>query len=99
MTFKSATGQTIDEAFQKFHDQHPEVYRYFKVYVNEILATGKKVTSSKMIINRIRWELYLDTKRKEEFKINDAFSSRYSRLYAEEFPKFKDIFHYRDLRS
>lgn len=98
-TYQKATGKTIDAAFEIYHQQNPKVYELFKKYVNDILSRGKKLTSAKMIINRIRWEIYMETKGNEEYRINDAFTSRYARLYAKEYPHYKDIFNFRDLRS
>jgi hypothetical protein len=99
-TFETATGKSIQEAFDCFHSENPHVYELFKRYVREIVKTkGRSVkTSSKMIINRIRWEVYLNTT-SEDFRINDAFTSRYARKFSEEFPDFAHLFNYRDLRS
>ncbi len=99
MNFHTATGKTIEEAFTKFHHDNPVVYDYFKRYVQQVLAAGKKVSSSKMIINRIRWEIYIELNSVEDFKINDAFTSRYARLYINEHPQHAEIFNLRELRS
>lgn len=98
-SYKITTGKSIDEAFVEFHAKNPQVYHYFKKFVNDVLARGKKITSSKLIINRIRWEIWIESTGTEEFKINDAFTSRYARLYAKEYPKYEDIFKFRELRS
>ena len=124
MKYSETSGKTIQEAFDEFHVEHPTVYEYFKKYTKVMYLSQRKrgikhediKTSSKMILNRIRWEISvagLDLKNKPdgpveekveqgiytEFKINDAFTSRYTRLFQEDFPKFAHIFNTRNLRS
>ncbi len=99
MTFEESTGRTIDEAFTEFHKKNPVVYEYFCRYVQQILDKGKKLTSSKMILNRIRWEIYIELNSEEEFRINDAFTSRYSRLYVTDHPDKSELFKFRELRG
>src|SRR5690348_2616867 len=102
-TFKEATGKTIDEAFAEFHESNPFVYELFCRYVNVILSKGKKITSSKMILNRIRWEIMYEREDGEDYKINDAFTSRYARLYLQQHPEHNDpekrLFELRELRT
>lgn len=109
-TYEAQTGQSIQEAFEKFHKQNPNVYDLFKKYVKQILIqkggwTKEKglkpnfKTSPKMIFNRLRWEIYMETNSDDGYRINDAFISRYARKFANDYPVFKDIFNYRDLRS
>lgn len=109
-TFEAATGKSISEAFERFDRCNPNVYELFKRYTREVLKkkggwTKEKglnpnfKTSAKLIINRIRWEMYFETNSEDAFKINDAFSAYYARKFANDYPVFKDIFNYRDLRS
>ncbi len=99
MTFEESTGRTIDEAFTEFHKKNPVVYEYFCRYVQQILDKGKKLTSSKMILNRIRWEIYIELNSAEDYRINDAFTSRYARLFITDHPEHAELFEFRKLRS
>lgn len=100
-TFTQATGQTIAEAFAAFDAANPQVYELFKKYVREVVkAKGKNVkTSSKLIINRIRWEVYVQTNSQDEFKINDAFTAHYARKFASDYPDYAHLFNYKHLRA
>lgn len=99
-SFTKQTGQTIEEAFKEFDTLNPHIYELFKKYLREWYRAnkGQGKTSSKLIINRIRWEV-MTTTTAQDFKINDAFTAHYARKFASEHPAFKDIFEYRELRS
>ena len=99
----------------------------FKKYLIEILEAERKKrgfistemikeqktlkTSSKMILNRIRWEIAtvgIQNTNSEQnasdgifdgFKINDAFTSRYARLFVDQNPDWSFLFNLRSLRS
>lgn len=109
MNYQSTTGKTIEQSFHEFDQANPKVYELFKSYTKELikkkgwskecgLPEGFK-TSAKLIINRIRWEMYIETVSGDGFRINDAFTAYYARKFANDYPAFKDIFNYRELRS
>lgn len=59
-----ANGKTIQESFEEFDAEHPEVYELFKRYMNDLveaqLRQGKTKEeiriSAALICQRIRWE-------------------------------------------
>lgn len=127
MNYKQSTGKSIDRAFTEYHEENPQVFEMFKKYINEIIASEVKKrgftsydmvkerktlkTSSKMILNRIRWEIAtvgIQNTNSEQnaservfdsFKINDAFTSRYARLFCDQNPDWAFMFNLRSLRS
>jgi len=101
MNFENQTGNTIVKAFLKFHRDNPEIYRLFKQYAFHMIKSRKmKKISSKLIINRIRWEVYVETYRDpRDFKINDAFTAHYARLFIHDHPGYEDFLELRKLRS
>ena len=98
MKFEQLKGKTIRDAFLEFDAKNPEVYSQFRRLAFQAINTGKKKTSSKMIINVIRWHFYLKTEG-DEFKINDAFTAYYARKFIAEFPDHRDMFELRRIRS
>jgi hypothetical protein len=102
-TYKESTGKSIDESFAEYHAKHPDVYEYFKRFALQWITTGATRISSKQIIGRIRWHVQVESlqeqQKPEDFKINDAFTSRYARLFAGEFPQHKDKLEQRALRT
>jgi hypothetical protein len=107
-SYRETTGTSIKEAFRAFHDANPHVYREFKNLAFKAIRANRKRISSKQIIGVLRWEFSLKTEdesfvtvdgEKRSFKINDAFTSHYARLFSKEFPEYADRFEKRRLRS
>lgn len=108
MNFKQNTGRTIQEAFEIFHRLNPQVYAECRRLALEALRKGRKKISFKLIINVVRWEKFMQTEEPTlwnqngtltAFKINDAYSSRYARLFKKEFPEYAHRIEFRGLRS
>lgn len=109
MKFEELNGKTITQAFLEFHRGNPGVYVAMKKMALEAINRGKKKISFKMIMNVVRWEIYMQTTDNAkaetdqgvtvEAKINDAYGSRYARLFIEEFPMHKDKIELRNLRT
>lgn len=95
--------RTIQEAFEKYHADNPRIYELFKRFALQIVEKRKnrpnKKTSANLLINRIRWEIYVETITDDGFRINDHYSSRYARKFVEEYPQYRDLFNFRELRS
>jgi hypothetical protein len=108
MNFRENTGKTIQTAFEDFHKKNPKVYEMFKKYALEAIKKGKKKISFKLIMNVIRWEVFMVTDeptlfnnkgQQTKFKINDAYGSRYARLFVADYPQYKGKIELRSLRS
>ena len=99
MNFKQKNGKTIEQAFSEFHKENPRIYEYFKEYF-ELLHIRKGISrvSSKLIINRIRFEISIGTT-SVDYKINDAFTAHYSRLFVKDYPQYIHCFEFRRIRS
>lgn len=100
-TYKTATGKTIDESFEEYVKDNPEIYKLFIGYALSWLKTGAKKISSKQIIGRIRWEVEVETKGESarDFKCNDAFTSRFARKFLSDYPEYSERIELRELRS
>ena len=108
MNFFKNTGITIQDAFNKYHAENPHVYEQFKRLALSAINKGKSKISFKMILNVVRWEVFIQTSeptlfdldgKMTKFKINDAYSSRYARLFVDEFPQHIDKVEFRELRA
>lgn len=87
---------TIESRFIKFHDDNPHVYEQFKFFAFQAIAAGVRKMSSKFLIERIRWDALVTTSAKD-FKINNDFTSRYSRMFISEYPVHADLFDTREI--
>lgn len=99
MKFSTQTGKTIADSFAEFHAANPKVYDLFKEQVYRAIRNRKEAVSSKQIINWIRWEVSLNINTKDTYKINDAFTSHYARLFIKDHPHYADMFELRELRD
>lgn len=97
--YQTATGKSIDDAFAEFHPKNPRVYEVFQEQCFRAIRLNRTKISAKQIIGYVRWHVSMTTETDDGFKINDAFTSRYARLFADQYPQYKDLFNYRELRS
>jgi len=98
MNYEQTTGESIRVSFNRFHRENPQVYDMFKQYAQVLLDTGATKLSSKLIINRIRWEIYIETTG-SPYKINDAYTAWYARKFCRHFPQYKSYFEFRRIRA
>ena len=91
--------RTIDERFEEFHVEHPEVFRMFSEFASQLLAAGHRRGSAEQIIQRIRWQTSMNPGRDGGFKINDHFRRRYAWMLAAADPRFGEFFEFRTLKG
>ena len=77
--------------FWDWHKANPRVWDYFERFSLEVVNKGHKKVSHWLIINRIRWEVYLETTG-EDFKISNDYIAFYARLWIARYPEHKDLF-------
>jgi hypothetical protein len=79
-------------AFEKFHDENPHIYELFKKYTFEAInIKGFKHQSASFMVGLIRW--YSQTSTTDpEYKIANAHSPFYSRMFMAEFPEHDGFF-------
>lgn len=99
-------AMTTEEKFKVFDAANPHVYELFKQFARDALKAGAKRMSSKLIINRIRWECAVSTTGSgwhvaagKKFLIDDRFTPWYARKFIGEFPSAAKIFELREIRT
>lgn len=92
-------NRSIDDRFEEFLRDHPDVWDLFCRFAWELKLSGKERGSADAILHRIRWEHWTTSSGKKDFKINDHFSSRFARAMIEKCPAFVDFFETRKLKS
>ena len=89
---------TIQEAFEAFHQEHPEVLLYLVNYSFELLRKGFAYYGIKSIYERVRWHIQVE-KGDREFKLPNNFHSRYARLIMRLYPELEGFFKLCSLRT
>lgn len=67
-----------------YHKANPQIYAMFKRFTNEAIRSNRPRYSSKMIVERIRWETMI--KADKGYKISNCMTAFYSRLWMLENP-------------
>lgn len=70
----------------------PDVYNTFENFAFEGIRAGATKLSAWLIANRMRWELILSNKGKEEFNISNDFIGLYARLFMARHPQYQGYF-------
>ncbi len=86
------------ESFLRFHIKYPQVYRLFEKFAMQLISKGHKTLGSKMIIERIRWEVATESMDEDGFKINNNYTCYYSRLFMKNNPQYADYFETREIK-
>ena len=79
------------EAFNRWHADNPAIWTYFERFSFEALSHGHRKISHWLIINRIRWEVFVVTTGRD-FKICNDFIAFYARLWRKKHPQHKTLF-------
>lgn len=85
--------------FQEYHAANPDVYVGCRAYARKYKEAGKSRVGIHLLIERVRWELSLDLRTEDEFKIPNGFKPLYARLLVLFEPDIADMFELRSLTS
>lgn len=85
-------------SFLRFHEQYPQVYRLFEQFAKQLLDKKWEKVGSKMIIERIRWEVATGSKDEDGFKINNNYTCYYSRMFMQNNPQYGQCFETREIK-
>ena len=89
----------LQAAFNKFDKDNPHVWNYFVQFAFQAIDRGHKHLSTKLIIERIRWEIYMTTISDDEFKICNNHTPYYARKWNREYPIYSTFFEIRRVDS
>lgn len=90
---------TIQERFERFHAQHPEVYGALVAFCFDLVRRGRHHYGIKSVWERMRWHFQVDKDMGEDFKLCNDYHSRYVRLIIKDHPELEPMFELRKLRS
>lgn len=104
MTHQQATGRTIQEQFEAFHEANPHIYRALVQIGRELIERGHHKFNLETLWDRMRWLLIFEraapvNEADVRYKLNDIYCSRYARLIMEREQDFAGMFETRRLRA
>jgi len=80
------------EDFLDYHRCHPRVWQLFERFAEEARDAGMRRCSADFILHRIRWEVAVQARDADGFKLNDHYSAFYARLYLAKHPRAHGFF-------
>jgi len=91
---------TIDLQFRRFHAKHPDVYDAVCTLARQAKRAGRAQIGIGMLWEALRWQTFLaGGDDREEYRLNNSYRSRYSRLVMDMEDDLDGIFRTRTLRT
>jgi hypothetical protein len=97
---------TVEDKFNAFHAANPRVYGLFKRFAAEAIRAGVRRLSSKLLIERIRWECTISTTgagwsttKGKPFKIDNRHTFWYARKFMSDYPGAAELFETRVIKT
>lgn len=91
------TRTDLRAAFEKFDEENPRIWELFVGLCERALRAGRRRAGARMIMEVIRWEIFVTTKSDDDFKINDHHTPYYARKYMGQHPELPEFFELRRL--
>lgn len=88
----------LDQRFEEFHSKNHHVYEKLVEMAYELKNAGHKHIGIKMLFETLRYTTMIRTTG-SDFKLDNSYSSRYTRLIEQNEPKLVGLFQKRGLRS
>lgn len=82
--------------FEKFDRENPKMFALFERFTMEAIRSGRKKIGARLIVERIRWEIYVLTTTDDGFKMNGNYVPFFARKFIAAHPQHAKIF---ELRS
>ena len=97
--FEPERELTIQERFEIFHEDNPDVYEFLLEKARAANLLEYK-TGMKCFWEMLRWHTFMVVKKDQStFKLNNDFTSRYARLLMDENSELDGYFEIRELKS
>lgn len=91
---------SIQESFSEFHEANPWVYRDLVKLARDLKNRGRKKIGIGMLFEVLRWNWQMTTADpNSDFKLNNNYRSRYSRMIMTQERDLEGIFDVRELQT
>lgn len=91
MPCQLTAAEKLADDFRRFHAKNPHVYRLFVRF--SLQATGRRpYFSARTVLHRIRWETTIETDDPKGFKVANAWSAFYARMFERDHPDHQGFF-------
>jgi hypothetical protein len=87
---------TLADKFAVYDAANPNIYFLFKRFAKDLINAGRKKLSAALIIERIRWEVNVNTVSEDAFKVSNNHTAFYARKFMADHPEHGEIFRTRE---
>jgi len=87
------------EAFRQFDADNPQVYRRLVELAREAMRSGRQRIGMRLLFERVRWDMLMQTDSTDGFKINNNFAPHYARAIIARHQEFDGFFMLRACRG
>jgi len=87
----------LQQAFDKFDAENPQVWNAFKAVTLRVISSGFEHYGAKAIWEYIRFNFAMKTG--GEFKLNNNYTAFYARKFIEKYPQFEGFFELRKRKT
>ena len=87
---------TLQERFDAWVDANPHIIEHFRRFAHEVKKSGARRYGIKAIAERVRWHVRIE-RSEADFKLNNNYTSRLSRLLVQRDPSLAGLFEFRKL--
>lgn len=85
--------RTLRAKFERFHEEHPDVYRQLVRLTREWMSVGHRKLGIATLFERLRWEWHVSGLADEDgYKLNNSYRAFYARKSMAENPDLDGIF-------
>lgn len=95
----------IQRDFEKYHQKNPHVYKFLVHFARQAIQAMRDrgiqdpQYSIAAVVERARWHINFEVKGYEDFKIDNDYRARYSRLIQRQETDLRGVFNLRKIRS
>ena len=93
-----ATTDPLQDRFERFHEENPHVYLELESLARQWFAAGHESVGMKMLWETLRWNTGIRTTG-DAWRLNNSWTSRYTRMLLERHPQWRGRIRVRELRS
>lgn len=93
--------RSLKTKFEEFDRNNPHVYAELVKLAKRARARGVERLGIKMLYERLRWELQVETYHPgaDKFRLNNNYHALYARKMMDEYPELRDLFETRESPS
>jgi len=98
--FDKVRARSIQQRFEEFHQANPAVYAELVKLARRAKRSGQEKVGIELLFAVVRWRRLLSTRDGSSgFKLNDHYTSRYSRLIMAQERDLDGFFETREIRT